>query len=52
VDVPERDWRRQVASGFVDLVDDRYATLASPEQHYSNVLGLTFGEDEPSLLIA
>jgi CRISPR-associated endonuclease/helicase Cas3 len=52
VDVPERDWRRQVASGFIELVDDRYAILASPEQHYSGALGLTFGEDEPDLLTA
>jgi CRISPR-associated endonuclease/helicase Cas3 len=52
VDVPERDWRRQVANGFVELVDHRYAILASPEQHYSKALGLTFGEDEPGLLIA
>jgi CRISPR-associated endonuclease/helicase Cas3 len=52
VDVPERDWKRHIDSGFIELVEDRYAILASPELHYSDTLGLTFGEDEPSLLTA
>jgi CRISPR-associated endonuclease/helicase Cas3 len=52
VEIPERDWDRYVKSGFIELVDDRYAVLASPELHYSTTLGLTFGEDEPSFISA
>jgi CRISPR-associated endonuclease/helicase Cas3 len=50
IEIPVRDWTRNVGSGFIELVDERYAILVSPKQHYSTTLGLTFGEDEPSFI--
>jgi CRISPR-associated endonuclease/helicase Cas3 len=47
VQIPERVWRRHLGRN-IELVNDRYPVLISPELHYDKDLGIVLGRDEHS----